>query len=470
MSTEQRALARQSSAFMSRLIYICTAAAPLVFVGARACADDWPQWLGPQRDGVWRETGIIDKFPEGGPKILWRVPLGAGYCGPSIVGERVYVMDRIAQMDASGQPVRAAGGKGRAGNERVLCLSAADGHILWKHEYDCPYQIGYPTGPRVTPVVNEGRVYTLGAMGDLLCLDAADGTVRWSKSLKNEYHLTDPHKVSVPYWGYASHPLIDGELLYCVVGGPGTAVVAFNKDTGKEVWRALSTKEVGYSPPMIYEVGGKRELFIWLSEAIYGLDPATGRELWKHEYPEGVPPQRPAVNIITVKKTGDLVFISTYYHGPMMLKLDADKGPSVAWKGKSNNPAKPDGVHALMVPPIFKDGYGYACGSYGDLRCFKAPTGEQVWQTYAAVAGKRAECGTVFLVPQGDRYVLFNDRGDLILAELSPQGYHQIDRAHILEPATLTFGRDIVWSHPGFAHRCVYARNDKEMVCVSMAK
>ncbi len=194
-------------------------------------------------------------------------------------------MDLERELDENGQPRRATR-QGVPGHERVLCLDAADGKVLWKHDYDCPYTISYPNGPRTTPVVESETVYTLGAMGDLLCLSTTDGQVRWSKK------LTEAYKTDPPVWGYASHLLVDGELLYTLAGGEGSAIVALNKQTGKEVWRALSSQEVGYSPPMIYELAGKRQLVVWLSEAIYGLDPTTGKELWKVDYPQGVPVQR----------------------------------------------------------------------------------------------------------------------------------------------------------------------------------
>ena len=429
-----------------------------------ARADDWPQWLGTQRDGVWRETGLVEKFPKGGPRVLWRKPLAEGYSGPAVVGDRVYVMDRERERDEEGKPKRPTR-DGIAGNERVLCLSATDGKLLWKHVYDCPYTISYPVGPRTTPLVRDGRVYTLGAMGDLLCLDANEGRVIWSKKLMREYKLDAP-----PVWGFAAHPLLDGSLLYCLVGGEKSAVVAFNKDNGEEVWKALTTQEIGYSPPMIYEAGGQRQLIIWLSESIQSLDPATGRVYWKQAYPTDGTPRRPAVNIITVRRLDDRLFLSTFYHGPMMLKLDRDKpAASVLWKGKSNNPARPDGVHILMAPPVLKDGHIYGVCAAGQLRCLKADTGEQVWETFAATGGKKGDCATAFLVPQGDRYVIFNDQGDLILARLSPRGYEEIGRAHILEPVQFAYGREVVWSHPAFARRCVFARNDKEIVCVSLA-
>src|SRR3954454_14912587 len=135
-----------------------------------AIADDWPQWMGPSRDDVWRETGVVEKFPEGGPKILWRVPIAGGYSGPAVAGGKVFVTDFGKSAGEVKNDPMARGDL--AGKERVLCLRASDGRELWKHEYDCPYKISYPAGPRTTPAVAGGKVYTLGAEGDLFCLDA----------------------------------------------------------------------------------------------------------------------------------------------------------------------------------------------------------------------------------------------------------------------------------------------------------
>ena len=142
-------------------------------------ADDWPQWLGPQRDGVWRETGILEKFPTNGLKYRWRSPIGGGYSGPAVAGGRVFVMDR--QLAKGAANPSSPWGRGEIpGNERVLCLNEADGKILWQHEYDCPYTVSYASGPRVTPAVHDGKVYTLGAEGNLLCLDVFSvHRVRW---------------------------------------------------------------------------------------------------------------------------------------------------------------------------------------------------------------------------------------------------------------------------------------------------
>jgi outer membrane protein assembly factor BamB len=444
---------------------------PLALAGAvvllalsTARADDWPQWLGPQRDGVWREKGIVDKFPPGGPKVLWRVPVENGFSGPAVVGGRVYVMDHQRARDEKGNPLRPTRASGFPGKERVLCLDAANGQVIWKHEYDCPYKIQYPNGPRCTPLVHQGKVYTLGGMGDLLCLDAKTGDVLWSKNLPREY------KTEPPFWGYAGHPLIDGDLLYTLVGGEGSTVVAFNKDTGREAWKALTCEEVGYAPPMIYEAGGKRQLIVWQPEAVNALDPKTGAVYWTEPYFAKDKLQRPAVSIATPVCAGDLLFVSSYYHGSLMLRLAKDKPAArVLWRRQDGSARKLDSLFALSSTPLLKDGNVYGVCRNGELRCQKAETGEQLWVDPKAIWGDVAEFGTAFITPQGDRVVIYNDAGELILARLSPKGYEEISRAKLLEPTYQARGRKVVWSAPALADRSVFVRNDKEIIRVSLA-
>jgi outer membrane protein assembly factor BamB len=447
---------------MSRLLSALTLA---LLLPAVVLADDWPQWLGPRRDGIWRETGLVRKFPKGGPTVLWRVPLGTGYSGPAVVGDRVYVMDRLRARDKNGKPLRPTR-DGIPGKERVLCLDATSGKELWKHDYDCSYTVSYPSGPRTTPVVRDGRVYTLGTMGDVCCLDAKTGKPHWHTNLMKTYDLASP-----PVWGYAAHLLLDGDHLYTLAGGKGSAVVALHKGTGKPVWKALNSEEVGYSPPMLVTAGGKKQLIVWLSDSLNGLNPATGEVYWTQEYPIGRSAIRPAVSIITPVPHDHLLLVSTGYHGTMAVELDRNKpAAKVLWYGKSNRMEKTEGLHSLMATPVVKDGHIYGVCALGELRCLDAKTGKRLWQTFDLTGGEKSFCGTAFLVPQGDRYVAFNDHGELILAELSPKGHKVIDRARILEPLERTRGRIVVWSHPAFARRCVFARNDKEMVCVSLAE
>src|SRR5262249_32954405 len=159
------------------------------------------------------------------------------------------------------------------GKERVLQLDEKTGAIDWQYEYDCVYRVSYASGPRCTPLIAGGKVYTLGTMGHLACLNANDGKEIWKKQLVKEY------KAPEQIWGFAAHPLLDGDRLICLVGGED-AIIAFHKDTGKEIWRSMETRSVGYCPPVIYQVGNTRELIIWTPESVNGLDPETGKVLW----------------------------------------------------------------------------------------------------------------------------------------------------------------------------------------------
>jgi outer membrane protein assembly factor BamB len=444
-------------------------------------ADDWPQWLGPKRDGVWRETGLLETFPKGGPAVKWRKPLGAGYAGPAVANGRVYVTDFVA---AKGAKLPKSGfDKGTIpGVERLLCFRESDGELLWTKEYDCPYRVSYPAGPRTTPAIAGGKVYTLGTMGDLYCFDAEKGDVVWKKKLTQEY------EVNVPMWGFAGHPLVDGDRLICLVGGNGNTVVAFDKNTGRELWKNLTADEPGYAPPMIYEHGGRRLLILWDAESVNALNPETGAVYWSQPFGSVKTKTGRKVNagmsIPTPRLDGDLLLVSCFYNGSLMLKLGEKAGQPTAtrvWEDKivTDNPNKTTGLHSVMVTPILKGGYIYGVCAYGEMRCLKAETGERLWMDLRPTVtdDDPLRWGTAFIIPQGDRYFLFNEHGDLIIARLSPQGYKETSRAHILDPtntmAAGSFGgpkRLVLWSHPAFADQCMFARNDREIVCVSLAK
>jgi outer membrane protein assembly factor BamB len=436
-------------------------------------ADDWPQWLGPKRDGVWRESGILDKFPADGPRVLWRQPIGPGYTGPAVADGRVFLMDRVRKLDEEGKPlppVKKQSPDGKPvpsdilGSERVLCLSATDGKTLWKHEYESIYSIGYPEGPRCTPTVAGQQVYSLGAMGDLRCLEAATGKVVWAVNLRDTFNA------EVPVWGWAAHVLVDGDKVITLAGGEGSAVVALNRHTGKLIWKNLSVREIGYCPPVIVEAAGKRQLIVWHTDALNALDPDTGKLYWSVPFPT-VPVQRPGITVAIPQHRGDRLFVSAPHHGSLMVRLKQDvPGAEVLWTGKSDNLAKPDGLHALMGTPAFKDGYVYGVCNFGELRCLNADTGERVWESYDATTKKKMFLGSAFLVEHGERFFICNDLGDLIIARLSGKGYEEISRCHLLDTTLSTRGREVVWSHPAFANRCVYARNDKEIICVSLAR
>jgi outer membrane protein assembly factor BamB len=436
----------------------------LAFATSPSFALDWPQWLGPNRDGVWKEEGVLETFPKDGPQVLWKKPIGPGYSGPAVVGDRVFVMDRVKKEP---DPKAEKKPPGQPGTERVLCLDYKTGDTVWTHEYDCTYlKIDRPMGPRTTPAVDGDRVYTLGTMGDLCCLEAKTGKPIWSKSFKKDYNATPP------IWGFSAHLLIDKDLVFALVGGEGKAVVAFDKMTGKERWTALTSEDVGYSAPVIVEAGGVRQLIVWLSDSLSGLNPANGEVYWQHAHPEkGKPQQKPTVTISTPKVDGDMVYVSSAYDGMLALKLAKD-APSaeILWR-EEVKPKNTDSLRVLMTSIVARDGHLYCVGAdTGEVVCAEAKTGKVLWKSKDLFGGKNALFGTAFWVEQGDRLFTFTDTGDLVILKLTPKQYEELGRAHIIDPVGADRGRTVIWSHPAFAQKKMVVRNEKEIVCVSLAK
>ena len=353
-----------------------------------------------------------------------------------------------------------------AGRERVLCLDATTGAILWKHDYDCPYSISYASGPRCTPTVADGKVYTLGSEGNLFCLDAATGRVIWSKDFKKDY------AAPTPLWGFCGHPLVDGNRLVCLVGGEGSVAVAFDKDTGRELWRALSASESGYCPPSIIESAGVRQLVIWDADNLNSLDPATGAVLWSQPLKPSYGMSIMAPRVATTKQ-GQVLFASGIGRVAALYSLAADKpGASIAWRGEPKS-----AVYCANSTPFINGDTLYGCDcDTGFLTAVDLATGKRLWETGEPTLGnRRGRHGTAFLVRQGsdssdDRTWLFSETGDLVLARLTPAAYEELGRMHLLAPTNECFGREVVWSHPAFANRCIFARNDREIVCVSLAE
>ena len=429
----------------------------LVCASGGVWGEDWPQWMGPQRDGVWRETGIVERFAAGGPAIRWRVPVGAGYSSPTVAGGKVFVLDRQLKLDGPKAPnpfKRVT----VPGVERLLCLDESTGKTLWMQEYSCDYTMSYNAGPRAAPLVEGEKVYTFGGEGDLQCRRVADGKMIWQKALAGEH---------TPMWGFSASPLIEGDKLIAVGGDPAATVLAFNKETGEKIWSALPAKEPGYSSPVVIEAGGKRQLIVWNPQSLNSLDPMTGKDYWSEPFVS-----QAGMSIATPRRAGDLLFISAFYNGSMMMRLDPQKPAATkVWKISGKSERKTEALHAVMCTPVIQDDFIYGVCSYGQLRCLKLLTGQRVWETLA-VTTKNPEgsrWANAFITPNGGRYFLFNEGGDLIIANLTPEGYREISRAHLLDPSNQDPGRLVVWSQPAFANRNIYVRNDKELVCASLA-
>jgi outer membrane protein assembly factor BamB len=174
------------------------------------------------------------------------------------------------------------------------------------------------------------------------------------------------------------------------------------------------------------------------------------------------------MSIPSPRKVGALLFLTSFYNGSLLLRVDSDK-PSVVWQSQKVSEKDTDGLHSVMATPLIENGFVYSPCSYGQFRCLKLETGERLWETFTPTSGKSERWGNAFVVKNGDRSFIFSEKGDLIIAKLTPEKYEELSRAHLLDPINHDPGRPVVWSHPAFANKSIYARNDKEVVCVSLA-
>ncbi len=423
-----------------------------------ATAADWPQWMGPTRDGIWAETGIVDTLPSGGPPKKWTMPLAGGYSGPAVADGCVFVMDYL--KEAGDDRPNPGTRNGLTGSERIHCFDSASGQSKWVCAYKCPYKVSYPVGPRCTPTVHDGRVYALGTMGHLTCLDAEKGTKLW------QHDFTEKFEAKVPMWGFAGHPLVYKNTLICLVGGPEALLAAFDLKTGDVVWKALSTPGddgPGYCPPSIIDVDGVTQLIIWHPQAVVSLNPDTGKQHWKQDLKPSY-----GMSIMMPRKGGDLLFAGGIGNSAAAIRLEPNATASIAWNGQ-----KDTALYPANSTPLIVDETIYGVDVSGHLRAVKLSNGQRLWDTTKPIVNaeeKPTMHGTAFIVKNGENYFLFNELGDLVIAKLTPRKYEQISQAHLIEPTTPAFNRTVVWSHPAFAEKCIFVRNDKEIACFSLAK
>jgi outer membrane protein assembly factor BamB len=395
---------------------------------------------------VWAETGIIDKFDSPQIKLKWRVPISSGYSGPTVAQGRVYVTDRVVEPKEI---------------ERVHCFDWETGNQLWSYGYDCKYDdFGYKAGPRASVLIDDGLAYSLGAAGHLLCLDAAGGSVLWKRDLRTEY------EIRMPNWGIAASPLVEGGSIIVQIGGANEACLcAFDKKTGEQRWKALPDV-ASYSAPIVIDQAQRRVLVCWTGDRALGLDPASGRVYWEHPTPWEKWPIAIATPVLHENK----LLFSDAHKGTLLLQLsDEEPAAEKLWqRHKKDNPGGA-GLHCLISTPLVQGQYVYGADHRGVLRCLELTSGEQVWEDKAAVPEN--SFATVHLIRNGDRIWMFNERGELIIARLTPQGFQEISRAKLIEPTLeqLRQRDGVAWSHPAFAYRHIFARNDKELVAADLS-
>jgi len=384
-----------------------------------ARADDWPQWRGPGRDGVSHETGWLEQWPASGPPVVWKANVGIGFSSFAVANNRVYTAGNANSADT------------------IFCLDAHSGKVLWQHSY--PSDLGdkyFEGGATATPTVDGNRVYTSSRWGDVFCFDAASGKVIWSRNLATDSGLR------VPGWGFAGSPLVFNNLLVLNMGEAG---VALDKQTGATVWKSAN-KDSGYSSPLPFERDGKWFALLGSGQAYIAVDLQSGAEAWRFHWVTqyGVNAADPIVD-------GDRALISTGYgKGAVLLKMAAGE-PQVIWKSKV--------LHTQLNPAVRVGPYVY--GLDGDttqsasLKCIELATGAQKWEEPAVGMGG--------LIVADGQLILLTERGELIVAPATPDGFKVAGRKQVLGGKC--------WTAPVLANGYIFCRSARgDVVCVDVTK
>jgi outer membrane protein assembly factor BamB len=405
-------------------------------------AEDWPQWRGPNRDGTWTETGILSSFPSNGLVLKWKVPVGFGYSTPIVSNGKLYLSDLVVENSTV--------------HERVLCFNARTGKRAWVTQHDTSppdwfFSPAQMRGPGSTPIIHHGRVYALSMFFMLECLDARTGTVVWQRDLAKDYQL--------PPSSLDASPLIDGNLLIMPIGGkPAAGIVAFDLLTGREVWKALD-QAASWSSPVIVFAGGSRQLIVWMRQSVTSLNPTNGAVYWSEPTVSGGSPGFSAVSTPVIH--GNRLLVSG-----LMFQLDTDHpAAKVLW------PDTPSGTHRILSDtstPFFRDDFVYSPRSGGLFVCLEAGTGREVWQTNTVTCLRQG--AGVHFIANGSSVFLYTDQGDLVRAQLTPAGYRELGRVHLIEPTSPLFENKFAWAAPAFANRNIFVRNDRELRCYSLAE
>ncbi|MGL4550327.1 MAG: PQQ-binding-like beta-propeller repeat protein [Gemmataceae bacterium] len=383
-------------------------------------AADWPQWLGPKRDGVSTET---IKPWKGKLGVLWTRPVGPGHSSPVIAGGKVYLHAQVRGKDA----------------ESLSAFDAKTGDPLWSTAYDRgPFWTLFGTGPQATPAVAGGKAFTFGPTGLVTAFDADNGGRLWQVDAEKEF------KVKRLGFGAACSPLIDGQNVVVNVGGKGASVVAFTADKGAVAWKSLDD-------PASYASGIRvgDELVFLTQQGLHGLKPADGAPLWHHKLVDKLDE-----SATTPVVAGDLLLAASITQGMVGVRRRGD-GVEAVWKNRAltcyfSTPVPVGPKHVYVVTG--KLGLGVSSA----LHCVETATGKILWSkervgTYHAAMLRTAD----------DKLLLLSDFGDLILIDPDPAGYKELAKTKVTKNGG-------IWAHPALSDGKVYLRDDKELICIQM--
>lgn len=384
---------------------------------------DWPFFLGPQHDGTSRETGLLTEWPAEGPPQVWSRPVGVSYSAPVVAGDRMIIFQRL-------------------GNEEVVeCVDPRDGSTAyWTHAYGTRYRdrFNYNGGPRSTPTIYGDRVYTYGAEGVATCLDFESGDLIWQRPVNEEFHVPQG------FFGVATSPVIEGNLLLLNVGGPdGAGVVAFDATTGETAWKA-SDDEASYSTPIVATVNGERLAIFYTADGLLVLEPETGVERYRYPFRSKA---RASALAATPVLVDDIVFLSaTYRVGAVALRLEPD-GLVELWKDER-------AMQNHWATSIYHDGYLYGMDGRhergSNFRCVEFMTGKVMWSADKGLGR------STFIMVDG-HLIALGEQGDLALIEVSPERYIEKTRVSVLDYP--------VWIPPVLSHGRLYLRNEHVLEC-----
>ena len=391
---------------------------------------DWPQFRGPHRDGIARETGLLDAWPDGGPSELWRRPLGEGYSGITIVGDRLYTMYSAAvPADESSAAVPADEGKDPVDHEFAAAFDATTGKELWRLDVGEKLDTEFGNGPRSTPAVDGDTVYYLSSHGRFVALSTTDGSIRW------KLELTDDFGSERPYWGYSTSALVDGDQLILEAGGKdGKTLVALDKKTGKTLW-ARGDAGPGYNSPLPVEMNGERRYIYISGPNLYCID-ANGKELWAHDWPRG------ETHAVPVALGPGLIYASGAEGvGAQVVKVDPNDETKVEQVWSSNK------IRNHFSSAVVHDGVIYGFDN-ATLKAVSAADGSLVW-------AKRG-LGKGSLILADGHLIVLSDRGKLLLVEAGTDKYVEKGKIQALN--------DLSWTAPTVSHGRLYLRNHQELV------